>query len=114
MSADHDRPWADAAHINWERLQRRFADAPGRGARWLCNCRDLWDAGDRDGGEYFVECADEAAVDRVVADCPEDSRWKRLMGIFDLGRPLHEQPVMGISRAQWIARRAGAGHAGED
>jgi hypothetical protein len=84
------------------RLEQRFASAAKSGRRWLIECRDLGDASDADAGVYFVECDDDAAVDRVIARCTDDNPYERLLGIYDLRKPLGEQGG-GVARAAWIA-----------
>jgi hypothetical protein len=56
-----------AVRRNRERLEQRFAAARQRGQRWLAECRDLGDAYDSAAGVYFVECADDLALEQVVA-----------------------------------------------
>ena len=94
-----------AIRANRMRLEQRFASAGASGPRWLVQCRDLGDAFDSDAGVYFVECMDEAAVDEVAARCTDGNPWDRLLGVFDLHRPLAEQGV-GLPRATWVAARA--------
>lgn len=107
MEREDDSPFDLFAVIqgNRERLEKQFVSAAAGGSRWLIECRDLSDAFDSDGGVYFVECVDEAAVDAVVARCTADNPYDRLLGIFDLRRPLAEQGA-GMSRAAWIAARS--------
>jgi hypothetical protein len=100
-----------AVRRNRLRLVLRFVSAAASGQRWLVECRDLGDAFDAAAGVYFVECADDAGVDQVVARCTDDS-YDRLLGIFDLRRPLGEQGG-GLTRAAWIiGRQPGTGGPG--
>jgi hypothetical protein len=94
---------------NRERLEQRFAAAVASGRRWLVECRDLFDAFDSDGGVYFVGCSDDAAVDALVARCTDDNPCDRLLGVFDLHRPLAEQGG-GLTRSAWLDLKGSAGH----
>lgn len=94
-----------AVELNWLRLQQRFALASSGGQRWLVECRDLGDALDADAGVYFVECADEAAVDQMAADRDDTNPYERLLGIYDLRKALHLQGA-GLSRAAWLSERS--------
>jgi hypothetical protein len=103
-----------AVRRNRERLEQRFASARERGQRWLAECRDLGDAFDEAAGVYFVECPDDAALERVVVRCAEDNPYDRLLGIFDLSRPLEAQGG-GLTRAQWLSgKRPPRASRGED
>jgi hypothetical protein len=88
--------------------RRRYEEARQAGARWLVECYDIWDfqSGDADGGVYFQSCADESAVDAIVAGVAGDP-WNRVAGVYDLGRPLEAQRG-GIPPDDWRARRARA------
>jgi hypothetical protein len=105
-SEEEEKEWEPfdmlaAVRRNRERLEQRFAAAAANGQRWLVECRDLGDAFDADAGVYFVECADDAAVDQVVARCTDDNSYDRVLGIYDLRRPLGEQGG-GLPRSAWI------------
>ncbi|MBA4189093.1 MAG: hypothetical protein C0467_13930 [Planctomycetaceae bacterium] len=104
---EDDSPFDLLAAIkrNRERLEQRFASAVASGHRWLVECRDLGDAFDPDAGVYFVECADDAAVDQVAARCTDDNPYDRLLGIFDLRRPLCEQ-AGGLTRTAWLTEKS--------
>lgn len=94
-------PFAAVA-LNRQRLEARFVEATQRGMRWLVECRDLSDAYDEAAGVYFEECADDTALWDVIERCTEDNAYDRLLGIFDLQRPLAEQ-ADGQSRTSWLA-----------
>lgn len=95
-----------AATKNWERLQQNFAAAKTHGDTWLVECRDLSEAFDADAGVYFSPCQDDAAVDELVTRCSDENHYDRVLGIYDLRRPLNEQSV-GLTRAEWLAGRRG-------
>src|SRR5437870_2298449 len=106
MNEDQDeKPYDPGAIVraNWARLEVRFAEAAAEGYRWLAECRDLSDAFDSDAGVFYVKCADDEAVDQVVARCPEipvSSYSEVLLGVFDLRRPFNEQ-IPGLKRSEW-------------
>jgi hypothetical protein len=99
-----DKPFSldAAAKLNAERLERAFATAIANDNLWLVECRDLFDAYDHDAGVYFVECKDDRAVNEVVARCTDDSHFDRLLGIFNLRKPLDGQGV-GLTRSEWVS-----------
>jgi hypothetical protein len=101
-SSDPAFDLAAAVKLNRERLERSFGRAAARGQRWLLECRDLGDAFDSDAGVYFVECADDAAVAQVVARCTDANPYDRLLGIYDLRKPLDPQGP-GLTRAEWLS-----------
>jgi hypothetical protein len=76
--------WIDPVVLNSARREQRFLEARQSNHAWLVECRDLWDAHNRDAGVYFVPCPDEAAVDVLVARCSNDNSCDRLLGIFRL------------------------------
>jgi hypothetical protein len=97
---DHTVPQALAA--------RRRAEAFRRGtalrATYVLECRDLGDPEAEDGGLFFAFLRTEAEVDAAVAELGESHPYERLLGVFDLGRPLAEQGS-GLTRDEWLARR---------
>lgn len=104
MDIDDDPPFDmyESVRRNRERLERRFEMARAKGLRWLVECRDLGDAFDEAAGVYFVDCPDDAAVEQIVIRCTDDNPYDRVLGIFDLHRPLPEQGG-GLNRASWLA-----------
>ena len=103
---DDNAPFDPLAAIerNRERLRARFAAADRSRVRWLVECRDLGDAFEADAGVFFSECADDAAVDALAARFTEEHPANRILGIFDLARPLEEQKG-GLTRDEWLQRR---------
>jgi hypothetical protein len=99
-----DKPFSldVAVKLNAERLERAFAIAIANGNLWLVECRNLFDAFVDDAGVYFVECEDDRAVNEVVACCTDDSHFDRLLGIFNLRKPLAGQRV-GLTRSEWVS-----------
>ena len=93
----------EAVKLNRQRLERRFTSTDRSRVRWLVECRDLGDAYAEDAGVYFVECVDDRAVDDVVERCTDTNPYERILGIFNLERPLAEQGG-GLTRAQWLER----------
>jgi hypothetical protein len=91
-----------AVQVNSSRLAQRFAEARQGNSAWLVECRDLGDAFDEDAGVYFVPCPDEAAVAELVAKCSDDNPYDKLLGIFNLHKPLDAQGG-GVTRTQWLA-----------
>lgn len=94
-----------ALQINGQRRKIRFAEGQQAGMAWMLECRDMWDAHDRDGGVYFSFCATEAEVDEAVSKLTGDDMGDRLLGIYDLSETLKVQGP-GINRADWLARKA--------
>ncbi len=109
MNESRDNPNNDlfdpeaAIRLNRERLRRKFDDADRNRLRWLVECRDLGDAFDADAGVFFVECPDDAAVEQLAARFTDDNAYNRILGIFDLRKPLDEQRV-GMTREEWLNR----------
>jgi hypothetical protein len=103
LHGDSNRsPLLSAVELNDQRRQEKFATARANGQMWLAECRDLGDADDHDAGVYFKACPDEATVDSIVACFTDDNAFDRLLGVFDVRKPLAEQGG-GITRAQWLA-----------
>lgn len=71
--------------------ESQFARGQAEGGRWLLECRDMWDAYDEDGGVYFEVFRDDSAARREVKDIQSHPKDKRLLGAYDLKRPLAEQ-----------------------
>ena len=71
--------------------ESHFAKGQAEGARWLLECRDMWDAFDEDGGVYFALAMDDQAARREARDIQANPKDKRLLGAYDLTRPLAEQ-----------------------
>ena len=90
----------DALRLNDQRRKVRYAELRAEGARWMLECRDLWDAEDDDGGVYFSGCANGVEVNAAIAGMDPSS--DRLMGVYDLTRPLDEQGP-GLTVQQWLA-----------
>ena len=93
---------SDAIALNRKKLENRASRARQKGNRWLVECGDLWDAHDEDAGVYFVECVDEQAVHDTIVNKGPDNDSDRVLGIFDLERPLDEQGG-GVTREAWMA-----------
>ena len=83
---------------------RRSACKKGHraGARWLIECRDLWDFDkmSEDAGVYHVFAGTEADVDALIAKYADDEDNK-IDGIFDLSLSLDE--YFDISPDDWKA-----------
>lgn len=79
-----------ALRLNAEGRAGAFAGAASAGAMWLVECRDLWDASDEDAGVFYQPCADDAGVDRLLAEYA-DGEWHSVLGIYDVRRPLEAQ-----------------------
>ena len=90
-----------AVKLNRKRLEKQFHDADRKKHQWLIECRDLGDAYEEDAGVYFVVCETEETVNQMITDMTDDNIYERVLGIFDLRRPLEEQGV-GLTRAEWI------------
>ncbi len=71
--------------------ESHFAKAQAEGGRWLLECRDMWDAFDDDGGVYFQAMPDDLSARREARDIQANPKDKRLLGAYDLTRPLAEQ-----------------------
>ena len=93
-----------AARLNSERRPLRFAMGVEQGQAYMLECRDMGDHDDDDAGVYFSYCADDEELREAVHRMPDDHHWDRILGIFDLRRPLAEQGL-GLTRAEWLARR---------
>lgn len=71
--------------------ETHFLKGQAEGGRWLLECRDMWDAFDEDGGVYFQVLTDDLAARREARDIQANPKDKRLLGAYDLTRPLAEQ-----------------------
>ena len=83
---------------------RRNAFEKGRrtGARWLIECRDLWDFANlaEDAGIFFVFAATEAEVDAAIARYAPD-KYNGIDAIFDLD--LSPDEYLDITPQDWQA-----------
>ena len=82
---------AEPHRVAAERRPIRFAEGQARGARWMLECRDMWDAMEEDGGVYFqfVNTTEEARQQvRDILGKPEEAR---LLGVYDLSIELTPQ-----------------------
>lgn len=104
MSDSDEKPLDVHAVVqaNRGRLEARFASAAATGAHWLVECRDLGDAFAADAGVFFEICPDDDAVDALVARCTDTNAYERLLGIYDLRRPLRGQGP-GLTRKDWLS-----------
>lgn len=93
----------EALRLNNARRAVRYGETKAEGQAYLVERRDLYDAFDRDAGVYFVGCADEAAVDAVIAHArsPEGGN-DPILGIYSLRAPLDGQGP-GLTPAAWRA-----------
>ncbi|MBS2037828.1 hypothetical protein JST97_22780 [bacterium] len=83
--------------------QSHFAKGQAKGARWLLECRDMWDAFDEDGGVYFVLMMDDLSARREARDIQAYPKDKRLLAAYDLTRPLEEQGA-GLNLEDFLER----------
>lgn len=93
----------EALELNARRRRECFAEAEAGGAAYLVECRDLWDAFERDGGVYFEACADAVEVDALIAAF-DGQGWSAILGIYNLRHPLDGQGA-GLDVEGW--RRGG-------
>lgn len=94
-------PFLHAIQINAKRRVKRFDEFKAAGASWMIECRDLWDSEDEDAGVYFVDCATKHDVNAFIKRMDPSS--DRILGIYDLSKPLANQ-VLGLTLEQWMAR----------
>lgn len=94
-----------AARLNSHRRPLRFAEGQAQGQAYMLECRDLGDHDATDAGVYFMFCANESALREAIQSMPDDDPWNRILGIFDLRRPLAEQGL-GLTRASYGSRRS--------
>ncbi|HEV2147760.1 MAG TPA: hypothetical protein VGR37_10190 [Longimicrobiaceae bacterium] len=89
-------------------VSRRRAEAFRRGvalrAAYMLEYRDLGDPEAEDGGVCFAFLRSEADVDAAVEELGEDNPYERLLGVFDLRRPLAEQGA-GLTGDEWLERQ---------
>ncbi len=83
--------------------ESHFARGQAEGARWLLECRDMWDAFDEDGGVYFKVFQEETSARRQARDIQAHPKDKRLLGAYDLSKPLKEQGA-GLTLEQFLER----------
>ena len=93
---------------NRQRLEEVVVGARASGAKWVVECRDMWDAQDSDGGIYFAVCKTDREVDRVAARCTGSHPDNRLLGVFDVAHAPEDQ-WPGLKLDEWQARRAAEG-----
>jgi hypothetical protein len=91
----------NAVQINQRRRLQKYWEGREKGAAWLVECRDMWDAMDEDAGAYFVFCANEQEVEEALRQRPLDSPDDRVLGIYRLDRPLDSQGP-GIRPEDWM------------
>lgn len=89
-----------AIRLNDKRCKQYYAEFKAKGAKWMVECRDLWDSEDDDAGVYFVDCASEKAVTKTVLEMKKRETDK-VLGIYDLSKPLVEQGP-GITAMEWL------------
>ncbi|MBN1270238.1 MAG: hypothetical protein JXB04_11675 [Kiritimatiellae bacterium] len=99
---DGSSPMFRAVVLNARRRAEYYAKFRAAGAAWLLECRDLWDSEDDDAGVYFTDCSSERGVDTCIREL--DPLTDRVLGIYDLSKPLDEQGV-GLTLEEWQARR---------
>ncbi len=78
--------WCDSLlKTIWKRRQEMYKEGHEKGARWLVECRDLWDfnKGDADGGIFFHLASSESEVDAILGRY-EHNEYNTVDGIFDL------------------------------
>lgn len=95
-------PLVRAIRLNAKRRVEKYAEFKKAGAKWMMECRDLWDSEDEDAGVYFVDCASENVVRRRAREM--DPMSDRILGIYDLSKPLAKQGP-GLTLEEWKARR---------
>lgn len=73
----------------WKRREEMYKEGHEKGARWLLECRDLWDFNKRDddGGIFFHLAFGESEVDAILHEYKDDE-YNKVDGIFDLNCPL--------------------------
>jgi hypothetical protein len=82
--------WPDSLlETIWKRRQEMYKEGHEKDARWLVECRDLWDfnKGDTDGGIFFQLAFAESEVDAILERYEHDE-FNKVDGIFDLSRSL--------------------------
>ncbi|MBT9583266.1 hypothetical protein IV102_07945 [bacterium] len=96
---------AEPHRIASQRRPIRFAEGQAQGARWMLECRDMWDAMEEDGGVYFeiVNTTEEARQQvRDILGKPNDVR---LLGVYDLNIELTPQGP-GLTATQFLALKS--------
>jgi len=93
---------------------RHDAHEEGRrkGARWLIECRDLWDFAkmDEDAGVYHLFAGTEGEVDALISEYAGDE-YNKIDGIFDLTLSLDD--YLDIRPDDWIAGTRNPRHRAE-
>lgn len=92
---------SDPHSIANQRRPVRFAQGQAEGAGWMLECRDMWDAADEDGGLYFEFFQTTLEARREVEAILAKPNEVRLLGIYDLTRPLEPQGA-GLSAQQFL------------
>jgi len=93
---------AEPHRVAAERRLTHFAQGQAQGARWMLECRDMWDAMEEDGGVYFQIVNTTQEARQQVGDILGKPNDVRVLGVYDLTMELTSQGP-GLTATQFLS-----------
>jgi hypothetical protein len=94
---------------NYQKRQKRFAEAQLQKKKWFLECADLWDYHDADGGVYFSSYDSNDEVAKSIRFCQKNSGSVAIYGIYNTDQSLLEQGP-GLKPEEWERKYIGKSH----